>query len=80
MRTWMLQDAKARFSELVNICLKDGPQLVTRHGREAVVIIPVEDYKKVTAPDNTLKEFFLKAPRVELDLHRSFEVGREIDL
>ena len=80
MRTWLLQDAKARFNELVNICLKDGPQLVTRHGREAVIILPVDEYKRVIAHQNSLKEFFLEAPRVDVDIQRSEVGGREIDL
>jgi len=80
MRTWNLQNAKARFSELVNICLRDGPQLVTRHGRDVVVILPAEEYKKVTAPGQSLKDFFLTAPRVDLNIRRSKEDGREVEL
>lgn len=80
MHTWSLQNAKARFSELVNTCLRDGPQLVTRHGRDAVVILPAEEYKRVTAPQQGLKDFFLSAPRVELDIRRSGEEGRKVEL
>lgn len=78
MDRWPLQNAKARFSELVNQCLEHGPQLVTRNGREVVVLIPVEDYKQAIAPKKSLKEFFLSAPRTELAIHRSKDTDREV--
>jgi antitoxin Phd len=80
MKKWPLQDAKARFSELVNHCLEHGPQMVTRNGREVVVLIPVDDYKHTIAPKKSLKEFFLSAPRIELDIHRSKDTGRKVTL
>jgi prevent-host-death family protein len=42
MRTWQVQDAKARLSELLDASLKDGPQLPTRRGVEAAVLVPIE--------------------------------------
>lgn len=80
MHTWSLQNAKARFSELVNVCLKSGPQLVTRHGNDAVVVLSADEYRRLTAPSQSLKEFFLSAPRVELDIERPRDIGREIEL
>lgn len=80
MRTWPLQDAKARFSELVNRCMEDGPQLVTRHGRKAVVIMTVQEYERLSAPQQGLKEFFISAPRVDLDISRTGDTGREVEL
>jgi len=80
MRSWSLQDAKARFSELVRICMQDGPQLVTRHGCEAVVIISAQEYERVSRPRQGLKEFFLSAPRVDLDIDRSADTGRGMEL
>lgn len=80
MRTWSLQDAKARFSELVNRCMESGPQLVTRHGRKAVVVMTVEEYETLTSPRQGLKDFFLSAPRVDLDVSRSRDTGRTVEL
>jgi antitoxin Phd len=80
MHIWSLQNAKARFSELVNECLENGPQLVTRHGREAVVIMPADEYKRVIGFEQGLKEFLLSAPRVELDIDRAKDTGRSIQL
>jgi prevent-host-death family protein len=44
---WLLQDAKARFSELVRRVRSEGPQHVTIHGREAVVVIPAEEFRRL---------------------------------
>jgi prevent-host-death family protein len=44
---WLLQDAKARFSELVRRVRTDGPQLVTVHGREAVVLVSAEEFRRL---------------------------------
>ena len=44
---WRLQDAKARFSELVRLAHSDGPQHVTLHGREAVVVIDADEFKRL---------------------------------
>ena len=44
MDAWKLQDAKARFSEVVDRALRDGPQIVTRHGENAVVIVAYRDF------------------------------------
>ncbi len=79
-KTWSLQDAKARFSELVNCTLSEGAQLVTRHGRPAVVVLPVSEYERLRAPAQRLSEFLLAAPRVELPIERSRDAGRSIDL
>ena len=70
MKTWPVQDAKARFSELLDTCLREGPQIVTRRGTEAAVLVPAEDWKRLQqkAPP-TLREWLLApAPRAELDL------------
>ncbi len=80
MHTWSLQNAKARFSELVNVCLENGAQIITRHGREAVVVLPADEYRRLTERTHSLKEFFLSAPRAELNIERARDTGREIEL
>ncbi|MFN8121674.1 MAG: type II toxin-antitoxin system Phd/YefM family antitoxin [Thermoleophilia bacterium] len=45
--TWQLQDAKQRFSRLVDTARTDGPQVVTRHGREVAVVLSIEDYRRL---------------------------------
>jgi len=44
---WQVQDAKARFSELLDTALKKGPQVVTRRGMEAAVLVPIEEWKRL---------------------------------
>ena len=47
MKTWPVQDAKARFSELLDACLRDGPQLVTRRGADAAVLVPADQWRRL---------------------------------
>jgi prevent-host-death family protein len=49
MRTWRVQDAKARFSELLETCIADGPQMVTKRGTEAAVLVPIEEWRRLQA-------------------------------
>ena len=60
MKPWSVQDAKAHFSEFLETCLKDGPQLVTKRGEEAAVLVPVQDWRRMQAANKpTLKELLL---------------------
>ena len=77
--TYTLQDAKAKFSELVAQCLREGPQTVTRHGKKVVVVVPYDDYRRLTAPQTSLGDFFRSAPRIDLEISRSKDTGREVD-
>lgn len=81
-RTWQLQEAKAKFSKLVDEALEDGFQTITRNGLPVVVVISQNEFEQYRKPENTLIDFFMKAPfpDVELDIHRDRDVGREIDL
>jgi prevent-host-death family protein len=47
MNTWPVQDAKSRFSELLDACVNEGPQLVTRRGAETAVLIPIAEWKRL---------------------------------
>jgi antitoxin Phd len=80
--TWQLQEAKNRFSELVNKVLDEGPQVVTRRGEEVVVIVSNEEYNKLLKSQSSLLEFFRQSPLVgvELDLERDRSFPRETQL
>lgn len=81
MHTWQLQEAKSRFSEVVDLTLKEGPQLVTRRGEEAVVILAADDYRRLSGQTTSLKHCLLNAPRGEpLVLERSRESIRDLAL
>lgn len=70
MRVWPVQDAKARFSELLDSCLAEGPQMVTRRGAEAAVLVPVEEWRRLQAAARpSLKELLLSdSARADLEI------------
>src|ERR1700693_879272 len=72
MKTWPVQDAKARFSELLDTCLREGPQMVTKRGAEAAVLMPMDAWRRLQhAARPTLKELLLAdGPRMEIPLAR----------
>jgi antitoxin Phd len=60
MKTWPVQDAKARFSEFLEACLVEGPQLVSKRGVEAAVLVPVEEWRRLQAAARpSLKQLLL---------------------
>lgn len=60
MKSWPVQDAKARFSEFLDACLSDGPQMVTRRGAEAAVLVPAEQWQQMQSSARpSLKELLL---------------------
>jgi prevent-host-death family protein len=67
MKIWPVQDAKARFSELLDTCLKEGPQLVTRRGEKAAVLVPAEQWERLSEGSKpTLKDLLLAdVPRTD---------------
>lgn len=79
---WPLQDAKNRFSEMVREALTHGPQKVTRHGEEMVIVLSLKDYKKLTKPKMGLVEFFQASPfkGVEVDVERNKDLTRDIQI
>ncbi|MBS3936646.1 MAG: type II toxin-antitoxin system Phd/YefM family antitoxin [Sulfuritalea sp.] len=72
MHTWPVQDAKARFSELLNACVNEGPQVVTRRGSETAVLVPIAEWRRLSnAARLSLKALLLAdAPRADLVLPR----------
>ena len=72
---WKLQDAKAKFSKVVEDALKKGPQYVTRRGMEAVVVVSVDEYKDLISNKPSFKNFLLSCPKLETD----FEFQRQKD-
>lgn len=70
MKQWQLQEAKARFSEFLDACLKDGPQIVTRRGTAEAVLVPLAEWERLKQSARpTLKEWLLAdQPRFELSI------------
>lgn len=67
-KVWPVHDAKARFSELLDACERDGPQVVTRRGEEAAVLLPIKEWRRLRdAARPSLKALLLSdSARVEL--------------
>jgi len=82
---WQLQTAKARFSEVFRRARSEGPQWITRQGREAVVMLPAEEFERLKGrkkQPQSLVKFFAESPlaRVPIDLERKPDYGRTVDL
>ena len=79
-KSWALQDAKNRFSEVVDTAIRIGPQHVTRRGSPAVVILSESDYQRLTRGDSDLVKFFADSPLRGLDLERTKDLPRDVTL
>jgi prevent-host-death family protein len=78
---WQLQDAKQRFSELVRRAVEEGPQTVTRRGEEVVVVVPAEEWRRVSGGGPDFKGFLLSGPDLgALEIGRRREPPREAEL
>ena len=83
--SWQLQTAKAQFSEVFRRARSEGPQVVTRQGKEAVVILPIEQFDQLVARSEqpkSLVRFFAESPLagLELNLERDRDPGRPVEL
>jgi antitoxin Phd len=84
-QSWQLQTAKARFSEVFRRARAEGPQLITRQGKDGVVMVAEEHYAQLvgkSAQPKSLVQFFRQSPLVglELDFTRDRDAGRDIHL
>lgn len=68
MASWPVQDAKARFSELLDTCLASGPQVVTRRGLDAAVLVPIEEWRRLQQAARPSLKALLLAPSPRGDL------------
>lgn len=81
-REWQLQEAKNRLSQVVDSALHDGPQTITLRGKPAAVVVSFDEYRRLTLPRTGLVQFFRQSPlrEIELDLSRSADLSREVEL
>jgi prevent-host-death family protein len=82
---WQVQSAKARFSEVFRRARSEGPQRITRQGKEGVVMVSEEQYNRLVGKSHqpkNLVQFFRQSPMVglELDLARDRDPGRDVEL
>jgi prevent-host-death family protein len=79
--SWQLQDAKQQFSRLVERARTDGPQVVTRNGKEVAVVIGVEDYRRLRSDDGAFKRFLTEGPAFDaLGIERASDATRTVEL
>ena len=81
-RIWTVAEAKAKFSEVVELARVKAPQMVTRNGRPAIVVVSAEEWERKTKRRGSLADFLSDSPMkgVDLDLHRPKEKPRSLDL
>ena len=68
MKVWPVQDAKARFSELLETCLREGPQLVTRRGLDSAVLVPFDEWRRLQREATPSLKRLLLQDRARADL------------
>ena len=81
-RSWQLQEAKNRLSEVVDEAARNGPQIITRRGVEAAVVVSAADWSKMARRRPPLIELLRRAPRIPggLDVTRARDTGRDVEL
>lgn len=81
MATWQVQEAKTRLSEVIEKARSEGPQTITRHGEERVVVVSVEDYRALVGKRPDFKSHLLGGPKVDdFTIERDRDTGRDIKL
>ena len=81
MARWQLQQAKQQFSRVVELARREGPQLVTRNGKEVAVVLDVDEYRRLRSDEGAFKRFLTSAPDLDgLPIERSTELSRTIEL
>ena len=82
MPDWQLQEAKARFSELMRGAAATGPQTITVRGRRTAVVLSADDYDRLKGPKPSLGKFLQSSPLsgVRLNIERDQSPPRDVDL
>ena len=78
---WPVNEAKSRFSDLLRQAEDDGPQVITRHGRERIVVLSIDEFRKLKAAQPSFRDYLRSGPKVdEFDVTRSDDTGRDFEL
>ena len=75
---WQLQEAKNKFSEVVDRALTLGPQEITRHGKKTAVVLSMDDFNKMSGNKESLVDFFQNSPLCGLDFERQKDQPRDV--
>lgn len=68
---WQLHEAKNKLSKVVDEAIADGPQVITRHGEEVVVVLAASEFRRLVASQKKLSEFFRESPLAEANIDLS---------
>jgi prevent-host-death family protein len=74
---WQIQDAKNKLSEVISRAIREGPQLITKHGEKTAVVISYSEYEKLRKSQGKLSEFFRASPLAGIDLERDKSLPRK---
>lgn len=79
---WQLNEAKKKFSKLIEKAQYEGPQIVTKHGKECVVVLSNDEYQKMVQPKTSLVKFFQESPLAKsaLIIDRDKSMSRDVEL
>ena len=81
MATWQVQNAKTRLSEVIERARAEGPQMITKHGKERAVVLSIEDYRVLVAHRPDFKSYLLDGPKVDdFTIERTQDAGRNIEI
>lgn len=83
-KVWPVQDAKAKFAEVIRLATSEGPQILTHRGVETAAIVSMEDLRRIREATVPVKNVLLEAPKLDQDiidfiLDRPRDTGRDID-
>ena len=73
---WQIQDAKNKLSEVIARALRQGPQLITRHGEKTVVVVAYAEFEKIRKSQGKLSEFLRSSPLAGVNLSRDKSLPR----
>ncbi len=81
MTKWQVHEAKHKLSELIELAQNEGPQVITRHGKDRAVVLSMAEYHKLEAAKPDFKEFLLSGPKVDdFEIDRPRDFGRRVEL
>lgn len=76
---WSVQNAKARFSELLDTCMQNKPQIVTRRGQEVAVLVSIEEWQRLQAQAKPSLKQLLLADELRFDLDDVLAENRKVN-
>jgi len=80
MSKWQVQEAKARLSDLMDKAQSEGPQVISRHGKETAVVLSMDEYRRLLAERPDFNAWLLSAPKVGLSIRRRKDRPRQVPL